>query len=114
MVTDLIDENNLLEQYVDISVESNPIYPPEKKYRIRFRFTPSYPVEVPWIQFVSSSPTSVTDPTVVYFDIPVHPHIYSNGHICLDLLGDGWTPVHSMSSVALSLQSMLAGNTING
>lgn len=42
--------------------------------------------------------------------IPVHPHVYGNGHICLDLLGAGWSPVHTITSVALSLQSMLAGN----
>lgn len=50
----------------------------------------------------------------MYFDIPLHPHVYTNGHICLDLLGEGWTPIHSMNSVAISIQSMLAGNTLRG
>ena len=44
--------------------------------------------------------------------IPIHPHIYSNGIICLDLLGTaGWSPVQSVESVCMSIQSMLTGNT---
>lgn len=43
--------------------------------------------------------------------IPLHPHVYTNGIICLDLLGTaGWSPVQSVESVCMSLQSMLTGN----
>ena len=67
---------------------------------------------------ISSIPTDTSQaPEVVFVKdeshpIPWHPHIYTNGIICLDLLDRaGWSPVHNVESVCVSLQSMLTSNT---
>ena len=65
-----------------------------KSFRLRFRFTDKYPMDAP---------------EVIFIDVPLHEHIYSNGHICMDILYDAWTPAMTVSTVAQSIFSMLAG-----
>ncbi|KAI9790196.1 MAG: hypothetical protein M1835_001153 [Candelina submexicana] len=101
----LVDASDLREWQMDIRVldDNNPLYR-NQTYRLKFKFSNSYPIEAPEVTF---HPT--TDRP-----IPIHPHIYSNGIICLDLLGSqGWSPVQNVESVCMSIQSMLTGNTKN-
>lgn len=84
---------------IEMKITSNPLYDPNMSFTLSYRIGDNYPFSPPQIVFVGSN-------------IPVHPHIYSNGHICLNILYDGWTPVQTISSVVLSLQSMLVNNQV--
>ncbi|GBE78648.1 UBC-like protein [Sparassis latifolia] len=67
-------------------------------FALKFRFDSSYPISSPAVQFVVDEK----------FQAPVHPHVYSNGHICASILGNEWSPVLSVIAVCVTLQSMLA------
>ncbi|KAH0608900.1 uncharacterized protein H6S33_001128 [Morchella sextelata] len=101
----MVNTENFTQWQMDIEVlDQNPIYH-GKIFRLNFKFTENYPIEAPEVMFVRA----------IDREIPMHPHIYSNGVICLDLLssGNGWSPVQSVESVCMSIQSMLTGNTKN-
>ncbi|KAG6459587.1 hypothetical protein O3G_MSEX011470 [Manduca sexta] len=66
-----------------------------EKFVLQFKFTSKYPFDSPEVTFVGNN-------------IPVHPHVYSNGHICLSILTDDWSPALSVQSVCLSIVSMLS------
>ncbi|MCJ1226066.1 hypothetical protein MMC12_002715 [Toensbergia leucococca] len=103
---DLVSADDFKEWRMDIRVlDPNPLYL-NQTFRLRFRFSNNYPIESPEVTFM----TSTHPPRVV----PMHPHIYTNGIICLDLLGtQGWSPVQNVESVCMSIQSMLTGNDKN-
>lgn len=66
-------------------------------YTLRIRFTDDYPMDSPEVVFLTPS--------------PIHPHIYSNGHICLNILADDWSPALTARSVVLSILSMMSSAT---
>jgi ubiquitin-conjugating enzyme E2 W len=54
-------------------------------------------------------------PEVVFLlPAPMHPHVYSNGHICLNILGDDWSPALTVKSICISIISMLSSATEKG
>ncbi|CRH01637.1 ubiquitin-conjugating enzyme E2, putative [Plasmodium relictum] len=77
-------------QYVGLE---NTIYANEV-YKIKIIFSNDYPLKPPTVYFLQKPPK--------------HTHVYSNGDICLSLLGDDYNPSLSISGLILSIISMLS------
>jgi len=83
---------------VKMSGPSHTLYDGEH-FLVQFKFNVKYPFDSPEVTFVGPPE-----------NIPIHQHIYSNGHICLSILTDDWSPALSVESVCLSILSMLASS----
>ena len=64
-------------------------------FRLRIGFPPQYPTVPPSVYFLPPN-------------IPVHEHVYTNGDICLSLLGKDWRPTMTAQSIAVSILSILS------
>ncbi|KAI8635981.1 ubiquitin-conjugating enzyme/RWD-like protein [Parasitella parasitica] len=69
-----------------------------EEFKLEFRFTEQYPLEAPDVVFIRPF-------------IPIHPQVYSNGHICLNILYKDWSPVQTVAHVCLSIISMISSCT---
>lgn len=79
---------------ITLSMPENTIYAGET-YRLRVQFPNSYPTSPPSVYFLNPTPR--------------HEHVYTNGDICLSLLGKDWRPIMTASSVAQAIMSILCG-----
>ena len=77
-----------------VTVAGPGIYDGET-FRLRVSFPPQYPTVPPSVYFLPPN-------------IPVHEHVYTNGDICLSLLGKDWRPTMTAQSIAVSILSILA------
>ncbi|TRY62155.1 hypothetical protein TCAL_03702 [Tigriopus californicus] len=91
---DTLEGSDLSQICVNMTGPSGTLYEGEA-FMLRFKFGPKYPFDSPEVVFTGEN-------------IPVHPHIYSNGHICLSILTEDWSPAMSVQSVCLSIASMLS------
>mmetsp|Transcript_27459 Transcript_27459/g.33980 ORF Transcript_27459/g.33980 Transcript_27459/m.33980 type:complete len:369 (-) Transcript_27459:58-1164(-) len=66
-----------------------------EKYRLRVTFPSDYPTSPPSVFFLQPTPR--------------HEHVYTNGDICLSLLGKDWRPTMTAQSIANSILSILSG-----
>lgn len=97
----LEDYTDLTRITVSLSGAPSTLYA-YKVFQLAFKFPNNYPMESPEVTFLTQAADG----------IPLHPHIYSNGHICLSILYDQWSPALTVSSVCLSILSMLSSCTV--
>jgi ubiquitin-conjugating enzyme E2 W len=88
-----VDPKNIRSWIVTLTGAKGTVYEGEK-YRLQMQFPKEYPAK----------------PPVAYFlkPVPKHVHVYSNGDICLNLLGRDWRPILTAEGLAVSILSMLS------
>ncbi|KAJ2822438.1 hypothetical protein IWW50_004212, partial [Coemansia erecta] len=90
-----LDNNDSIDKWtVRLRGAKDTLYEDEE-YTLLFDFPAEYPLEPPVVVFTGK--------------MPLHPHVYSNGHICLSILYNYWSPALTVDTICQSLLSMLSG-----
>eukprot|EP00571_Detonula_confervacea_P002758 CAMPEP_0172325120 /NCGR_PEP_ID=MMETSP1058-20130122/53205_1 /TAXON_ID=83371 /ORGANISM="Detonula confervacea, Strain CCMP 353" /LENGTH=439 /DNA_ID=CAMNT_0013041585 /DNA_START=14 /DNA_END=1333 /DNA_ORIENTATION=+ len=79
---------------VTLSMPDNTIYAGDT-YKLKIQFPNDYPTSPPSVFFLAPTPR--------------HEHVYTNGDICLSLLGKDWRPIMTAQSIAQAIMSILCG-----
>jgi len=61
-------------------------------FQMLINFPKDYPQKPPTIRFISKI---------------FHPNIFNDGSLCLDIIQDHWSPIHTVSTILTSIQSLL-------
>jgi ubiquitin-conjugating enzyme E2 W len=84
---------NLRQWVITLSGVDGTVFAGEE-YKLRVNFPSEYPTKPPSVYFLKPCPK--------------HQHVYSNGDICLNLLGRDWRPTITVEALAVSILSMLS------
>jgi ubiquitin-conjugating enzyme E2 W len=85
--------SNIRSWLISIKGANDTIYAGEN-FKLKIVFPKEYPSKPPSVYFLKPTPK--------------HVHVYSNGDICLNLLGRDWRPTMTAQTLVISILSMLA------
>ncbi|GMH79759.1 hypothetical protein TrST_g5358 [Triparma strigata] len=84
--------SNLSQWLIHLTFPPTTAYPNET-YKLKIKFPSTYPSTPPSVYFLPPTPP--------------HEHVYTNGDICLSLLGSDWRPTMTAETLAVSIMSMM-------